>query len=83
MAAEQKPPLSAANTERLSLPPLGNALGYFLGLWAISRLEWLDAANSTEIVAMMGVLCIYALQGVVLLVGCLWRRFGSMSRLRQ
>ena len=48
--------------ERTAAPTLGNALGLFIGLWAINQFEWLPATEKEYIIIAMGTICIHLLQ---------------------
>lgn len=46
-------------TERAGAPALGNAVGYFVALWLISEVQWLQPEHSEIAVAMMGTIFIH------------------------
>lgn len=47
--------------ERTGAPALGNAIGYFLVLWAVVNVPWITAENQVEAVTFAGTICIYVL----------------------
>jgi len=51
-------------TERTIAPPLGNAIGLILSLWAVDHYDWLPAEQLEYIVIAVGTICIYCLNEV-------------------
>ena len=47
--------------ERSGAPALGNALGYFAALYAMTRIEWLDGQDPSIVTAMVGTIFIHVL----------------------
>lgn len=62
-------------TERAGAPALGNAVGYFVALWMISEVQWLNPEHSEIAVAMMGTIFIHIFFEVRQLGGWLASRF--------
>ena len=50
-------------TSEFSFPALGNAMGYFITLYLIAELPWLDDSDESFAVAAMGTIMIHVLQG--------------------
>jgi hypothetical protein len=46
-------------TERTASPALGNAVGYFVVLWAVSNVDWITVDNQVEAVAFAGAIFTY------------------------
>ncbi len=48
-------------TERVAAPAVGNAIGLFVGLWAIDKYEWLPSDQQETIVIALGTIFIHLL----------------------
>lgn len=46
-------------TERTASPALGNAVGYFVVLWAVTNVDWITPENQVEAVAFSGAIFTY------------------------
>jgi hypothetical protein len=46
-------------TERTASPALGNAIGYFVVLWAVTNVDWITVDNQVEAVAFAGAIFTY------------------------
>lgn len=62
-------------TERTASPALGNAVGYFVVLWAVVNVEWINAEHQAEAVAMAGALFTYFFNEVRAVAGWIADRF--------
>ena len=66
-------------TERVGAPAVGNALGYFVALWFINKVTWLDAGDEALAVAAAGTICIHVLAEARNILAWIIERISNVS----